>query len=87
MQTFCVFRPMFSAFRSASRNMEESAKHQAWSGLGDMSPMEAMRLFVRTLEEEQVSTFVPNPFDPLFMTCHTLRNRSATESACQQLMH
>lgn len=34
--------------------MEESAKHQAWSGLGNMSPMEAMRLFVRTLEEEQV---------------------------------
>lgn len=34
-------------------NMEESAKHQAWSGLGNMSPMEAMRLFVRTLEEEQ----------------------------------
>ncbi len=35
-------------------NVEQSAMHSAWAGLGDMSPMEAMRLFVRTLEEQQV---------------------------------
>jgi len=35
-------------------NVEESHKHAAWAGLGKLAPMEAMRLFVRTLEEEQV---------------------------------
>ncbi|KAL6746870.1 hypothetical protein V8C86DRAFT_1437567 [Haematococcus lacustris] len=34
-------------------NVVESAKHQAWRQLGDMSAVEAMRLYVRTVEEEQ----------------------------------
>ena len=29
----------------------DRAKYSAWSSLGDMAPMEAMRLFVRTMEE------------------------------------
>lgn len=33
---------------------EEVAKWQSWKALGDMSRVEAMRLFVRTVEEEQV---------------------------------
>ena len=32
-----------------------NAKWQSWKQLGDMSSMEAMRLYVRTLEEETVS--------------------------------
>lgn len=36
-------------------NAVESAKWQSWSQLGNMSQMEAMRLYVRTLDEEQVS--------------------------------
>jgi acyl-CoA-binding protein len=35
----------------------ESAKWAAWHGLKDMDRNEAMRLFVRTLEEEEVSCF------------------------------
>ena len=31
------------------------AKWQAWSGLQDMDQTEAMRLFVKTLEEDEVS--------------------------------
>ncbi len=34
--------------------MVESAKYTAWKQLGSISPMEAMRLYVRTVEEEQV---------------------------------
>eukprot|EP00879_Flechtneria_rotunda_P022424 GHRR01023674.1.p1 GENE.GHRR01023674.1~~GHRR01023674.1.p1 ORF type:complete len:430 (+),score=138.99 GHRR01023674.1:183-1472(+) len=34
-------------------NVVESAKWNAWSQLGNMSQMEAMRLYVRTLDEEQ----------------------------------
>ena len=33
-------------------NVVENAKYQAWKQLGDMSQNEAMRLYVRTLEEE-----------------------------------
>lgn len=32
----------------------ESAKWQAWSQLQDMAPVEAMRLYVRLLEDELV---------------------------------
>lgn len=32
-----------------------NAKWQSWKQLGDMSSTEAMRLYVRTLEEEQAS--------------------------------
>ena len=32
----------------------ENAKWTSWSGLGSMAPMEAMRLYVRTLEEDVV---------------------------------
>jgi hypothetical protein len=32
----------------------ENAKWTSWSGLGDMAAMEAMRLYVRTLEEDVV---------------------------------
>lgn len=35
--------------------MIESAKWQAWSQLQDMAPVEAMRLYVRLLEDELVS--------------------------------
>jgi acyl-CoA-binding protein len=35
-------------------NVVESAKWQSWSQLGNMPQMEAMRLYVRTLDEEQV---------------------------------
>eukprot|EP00798_Chlamydomonas_sp_ICE-L_P018082 gene18082-24505_t len=34
-------------------NAVENAKHSAWKQLGNMNGMEAMRLFVRTVEEEQ----------------------------------
>jgi hypothetical protein len=34
--------------------MVESTKHDAWKELGQMSKVEAMRLYVRTVEEEQV---------------------------------
>ena len=37
-----------------SWNVVESAKHQAWKQLGECNKMEAMRLYVRTLDEEQV---------------------------------
>lgn len=37
-----------------SWNVVESAKWQSWSQLGDMSSMDAMRLYVKTLDEEQV---------------------------------
>ena len=35
-------------------NVVESAKWQAWSHLQDMAPVEAMRLYVRLLEDELV---------------------------------
>lgn len=35
-------------------NVVESAKWQAWSQLQDMAPVEAMRLYVRLLEDELV---------------------------------
>ena len=35
-------------------NVVENAKYDAWSHLGEMSSMEAMRLYVRALEEDQV---------------------------------
>jgi acyl-CoA-binding protein len=37
-------------------NVVESAKWQSWSQLGSMSQIEAMRLYVKTLDEEQVGT-------------------------------
>lgn len=37
-------------------NVIESAKWQGWSQLGDMASVEAMRLFVRLLEDEKVCT-------------------------------
>lgn len=42
-----------------SWNVVESAKWQSWSQLGDMSSMDAMRLYVKTLDEEQVGHWVP----------------------------
>lgn len=36
---------------------QEVAKWQSWKGLGDMNSMEAMRLYVRTVEEEQPNWF------------------------------
>lgn len=35
-------------------NVVEAAKYDAWSQLGNMPSMEAMRLYVRALEEDQV---------------------------------
>lgn len=37
-----------------SWNVVESAKWQSWSQLADMTSMDAMRLYVKTLDEEQV---------------------------------
>jgi len=37
-----------------------NAKWQSWKQLGDMASMEAMRLFVRTLEEEQPGWWTPD---------------------------
>ena len=42
-------------------NSEESTKWHAWSSLGAMSPVEAMRLYVRSLEEEMVRPPPPAP--------------------------
>ncbi|KAG7030231.1 Acyl-CoA-binding domain-containing protein 4 [Cucurbita argyrosperma subsp. argyrosperma] len=45
----------------------EKSKWKSWNGLGNMAPVEAMRLFVKILEEEEpgwysrVSGFVPEP--------------------------
>ncbi|XP_022965617.1 acyl-CoA-binding domain-containing protein 4-like isoform X2 [Cucurbita maxima] len=45
----------------------EKSKWKSWNGLGNMVPAEAMRLFVKILEEEEpgwysrVSSFVPDP--------------------------
>jgi acyl-CoA-binding protein len=36
---------------------EDIAKWQSWSHLKDMNKMEAMRLYVRTVEEEQASVY------------------------------
>ena len=36
-------------------NVVESAKWQSWSQLGEMAPVEAMRLYMRLLESEQVN--------------------------------
>jgi acyl-CoA-binding protein len=41
-----------------SWNVVESAKWQSWSQLADMSSMDAMRLYVKTLDEEQVTPAV-----------------------------
>ena len=38
--------------------MVESAKWQAWSQLQDMAPVEAMRLYVRLLEDELVCPYL-----------------------------
>ena len=38
----------------SSWNQLETAKWTAWTGLKDMQPVEAMRLFVRTVEEDEV---------------------------------
>ena len=35
-------------------NVVESAKWESWSQLGNMSSMEAMRLYVKMVEDEQV---------------------------------
>lgn len=42
-------------------NIIESAKWQSWYQLGNLSGMECMRLYVRTLEEEQVRTPIHVP--------------------------
>lgn len=39
-------------------NVVESAKWQSWTQLGNMPQMEAMRLYVRTLDEEQVTSSI-----------------------------
>lgn len=46
-------------------NGEESTKWHAWSSLGNMSGVEAMRLYVRTLEEEMVHNEPPPPLPAL----------------------
>eukprot|EP00197_Chlamydomonas_leiostraca_P012843 CAMPEP_0202861700 /NCGR_PEP_ID=MMETSP1391-20130828/3008_1 /ASSEMBLY_ACC=CAM_ASM_000867 /TAXON_ID=1034604 /ORGANISM="Chlamydomonas leiostraca, Strain SAG 11-49" /LENGTH=760 /DNA_ID=CAMNT_0049541129 /DNA_START=57 /DNA_END=2339 /DNA_ORIENTATION=- len=38
-------------------NVVEAAKHQAWKQLGGMAKMEAMRLYVRTVDEEQADWY------------------------------
>eukprot|EP00882_Tetradesmus_deserticola_P028054 GHRQ01031228.1.p1 GENE.GHRQ01031228.1~~GHRQ01031228.1.p1 ORF type:complete len:182 (+),score=58.28 GHRQ01031228.1:127-672(+) len=45
-------------------NVIESAKWQSWSQLGNMPQMEAMRLYVRTLDEEQPEWWTRMPEQP-----------------------
>lgn len=47
-----------------SWNVVESAKWQSWSQLGDMSSMDAMRLYVKTLDEEQPEWWTRLPSEP-----------------------
>lgn len=39
-------------------NVVESAKWESWNQLGNMSSVEAMRLYVKLIEEEQVPPFI-----------------------------
>ncbi len=39
-------------------NVVESAKWESWNQLGNMSSVEAMRLYVKLIEEEQVRLFI-----------------------------
>lgn len=39
-------------------NIVENAKWQSWKQLGDLSSTEAMRLYVRALEDQEVGTVV-----------------------------
>lgn len=48
-----------TAAKPWSWNALESAKWTSWSGLGEMAPVEAMRLYVRTLEEDVVCPPLP----------------------------
>ncbi|WIA35517.1 hypothetical protein OEZ86_003944 [Tetradesmus obliquus] len=45
-------------------NVVESAKWQSWNQLGSMPQMEAMRLYVRTLDEEQPEWWTRMPEQP-----------------------
>lgn len=47
-----------------SWNVVESAKWQSWSQLADMSSMDAMRLYVKTLDEEQPEWWTRLPSEP-----------------------
>jgi hypothetical protein len=53
----------------------ESAKWQAWSQLGNMAAMEAMRLYVQTLDKESVSSQLPAPARPPRGACLHRRSR------------
>ena len=55
----------------SSWNTLEHAKWTAWRGLKDMDKMEAMRLFVKTLEEDEVP----------------LSNTACTQRVCSTLRH
>ena len=57
--------------------MVESAKWQSWSQLGEMAPVEAMRLFMRLLESEQVN-------NNLGQLCHTDGQASLPFTRLQQ---
>lgn len=63
-----------------SWNVVESAKWQSWSQLGDMSSMDAMRLYVKTLDEEQVSW--RQGFSILASTSPTAATRSCVRFHC-----
>ncbi len=41
-------------------NVVESAKWESWNQLGNMSSVEAMRLYVKLIEQEQVRLFYPS---------------------------
>ena len=67
-------------------NVVESAKWQSWSQLGEMAPVEAMRLYMRLLESEQVScatqTARPHcPFNGAALRGATCPARSGGSSA------
>ena len=48
-------------------NAVEAAKYDAWSQMGNMSSMEAMRLYVKALEEDQVAFLCEAPYFRLHM--------------------
>lgn len=62
-------------------NVIESAKWQGWSQLGDMASVEAMRLFVRLLEDERVSTITACAANALMDTA-----KAGTSAACRRTL-
>ena len=61
-------------------NVVNNAKWQSWKQLGDMSKMEAMRLFVRTLEEEVPEWWSPDLMNSVIDASTTPSRNESNES-------